>query len=349
MTDKTKKIIKITALGLCAAVLTVAVLAFLAFPRTSRAGMQLETPSNLGGMTVEETDGDGVSLAAVEIPPENFADYGIMPIAEKAYTLTATVNEDATVKAVDWTIEFQNPASEWATGKTVTDYVSFSSKGDLTATVACSQAFGEPIIVSAVSKDDPAVKATCKCDYQKQIIGVDLEMNSIEGTDAYHNISTNASIGSNLGKIFFNENLYGYSIKPRFNNIGTIQPNAIFDSMTLSIPDEAITELAKEGFTLTTSAQNGIITNWEKKSIRFGEETLLALFGSDAASNRSTLVKALKALNGRYSNLIRATISFMNGGGSYKSEAFDFYFDVDADSLLKPVTSVELDQENLLF
>lgn len=348
MTEKTKKIIKITALGLCAAVLTVAVLAFLAFPRTSRAGMQLETPSNLGGMTMEETDGDGVSLAAVEIPPENFADYGIMPIAEKAYTLTATVNEDATVKAVDWTIEFQNPASEWATGKTVTDYVSFSSKGDLTATVACSQAFGEPILVSAVSRDNPTVKATCTCDYQKQIIGVDFSATS---NVSEHSISQkSAPIGSNLGKIYFGET-YSFSIAPLYS-VGTlgVATSVYFNSMILSIPMEAAAELVKKGFMHSEMGQNEITIEYNLSSKKFDDNAAFAFFGPGVITDSKALVDAIKALNGKYPNLIKATVYFTFYEGSHDlPNGFDFYFDIDADSLMKPVTSVELDQENLLF
>ena len=44
--------------------------------------------------------------------------------ANEGITLVATVEPSyATKTAVDWSVSFANPESEWATGKTVTDYV----------------------------------------------------------------------------------------------------------------------------------------------------------------------------------------------------------------------------------
>lgn len=342
---------KITALGLCAAVFSVAVLAFLIFPRTSRSGVRVETPSNIGGMTIEEVDGNAVALAAAEIARENFADYGIMPIAEKAYTLTATVNDDATVKAVDWTVEFEDPASEWATGKTVTDYVSFTSKEDLTATVACSQAFGEPILVSAVSRDDPTVKATCRCDYQKQIVGTYF---NAESDVPEHSISQeSAPIGSNLGKIYFGEtySLHGFCVTPVFG-VGTrdVGPKSYWTKLAFSIPMEAAAEIVKKGFIQHGIGQNEVTIDIGANSMKFDDDAGFAFFGPGFITDRLALVNAIKALNGSYPNLVKMTVTFAVIGSSYEGPtSFDFYFDIDADSLYTAVSDVQVNESNLLF
>ena len=60
--------------------------------------------------------------------------------AEEGVTVNATVKpETATNKQVDWAVSFVNPESEWATGKTVTDYVTVTptADGSTTATVKC--------------------------------------------------------------------------------------------------------------------------------------------------------------------------------------------------------------------
>lgn len=90
-------------------------------------------------------------------------------------TLTATVTpSNADNKKVDWTIAFANPASEWASGKTVTDYVTVTpeSDGSLTATVQCLQDFGEQIIITVTSRDNSNAKATCTVDFYKRVIGL---------------------------------------------------------------------------------------------------------------------------------------------------------------------------------
>lgn len=82
--------------------------------------------------------------------------------------LTATVEpEDAEDKRVDWTIAFANPASTWATGKTVTEYVTVTptEDGALEADVKGLKAFGEQIVITCTSRVNPEAKATCTVDY----------------------------------------------------------------------------------------------------------------------------------------------------------------------------------------
>ena len=127
-----------------------------------------------GGAIIGEGESNGIALMSAEIPVEDFAANGISPMAETAYTLTATITPDnADNKAVDWTIAFVNPESEWATGKTVTDYVTVTptSDGALTATVECLQAFGEQIKVVVISRDNTKVSAECTVDYYIRPMG----------------------------------------------------------------------------------------------------------------------------------------------------------------------------------
>ena len=93
--------------------------------------------------------------------------------ASEGITLTATVSpETADNKAVDWGVSFVNPSSSWASGKTVTDYVTVtpSSDGALTANVNCLQAFGEQIKVTVISCVNPEAKAECTLDYARRIL-----------------------------------------------------------------------------------------------------------------------------------------------------------------------------------
>lgn len=93
--------------------------------------------------------------------------------ASEGITLTATVSpETADNIAVDWGVSFVNPSSSWASGKTVTDYVTVtpSSDGALTANVNCLQAFGEQIKVTVISRVNPEAKAECTLDYARRIL-----------------------------------------------------------------------------------------------------------------------------------------------------------------------------------
>ena len=90
-------------------------------------------------------------------------------VSSSPITLEATITPDtATDKSVKWSVSFVNPSSEWATDKTVTDYVSVSSSG-LTCTVTCHQAFGEQIKITVTSNDNPEATDSCVVDYLKRI------------------------------------------------------------------------------------------------------------------------------------------------------------------------------------
>ena len=134
-----------------------------------------EEQTEEGGAVITEGESHGMKLMSTRIAPEDYDEYGISPMAETAYLLTATITPDnATNKAVDWTIAFVNAESEWATDKTVTDYVTVTptSDGALTANVECLQAFGEQVRVTVTSRDNTSVKANATVDYTEKLSSV---------------------------------------------------------------------------------------------------------------------------------------------------------------------------------
>ena len=132
-------------------------------------------PEQTGGMLVGESTENGISLMSKKITKADYAAYGVSPFAESAQILTATVEpSNAKDKAVDWSIGFVNANSEWATGKTVTDYVTITpeSDGALTATVECLQAFGEQIQVTVTHRNNEKATASCTVDFAKKLLGM---------------------------------------------------------------------------------------------------------------------------------------------------------------------------------
>ncbi len=89
------------------------------------------------------------------------------------YTLTVVLNADCPddMKAIDWSIAWKDPSSEWATGKVVTDYVTVTPTADgaLTAKVKKVVAFGEQVIVTATSRVVTSLKATATVDCLKEV------------------------------------------------------------------------------------------------------------------------------------------------------------------------------------
>ena len=135
------------------------------------SSVQEEMKDSSGTFEVEDiTPTPGMRLNVVKALAYN-AD-GTMAVAEDSYELTATVYpEDAADKTVTYTIAWSNPNSSWAKNKAVTDYVTIAqaSAGSLKATVTCKKAFGEPIIVTVTSNNNPNAKATATLHYKQKI------------------------------------------------------------------------------------------------------------------------------------------------------------------------------------
>ena len=124
------------------------------------------------------TDGEGNAMESGKVyaMPMNmvFATTAAEPSnASDGITLTAKVKpESADDKTVDWSVSFADPSSSWASGKTVTDYVTVTpvEDGSLTANVQCLKAFGERIKITVTSRANAYAKAECTLDYARRII-----------------------------------------------------------------------------------------------------------------------------------------------------------------------------------
>ena len=159
------------------------------------SGFELTTPDE-GDPSAPETASQGIALMSAVIPREEYAAQAIAASTEKAYTLSATITpSDADNQTVDWAVAFINPSSSWASGKTVTDYVTITpqSDGSKTATAQCLKAFGEQIKITVTSRENAEAKAECIADYVARIARIEWTMGSSTGT---HNVTTGGGNGS---------------------------------------------------------------------------------------------------------------------------------------------------------
>ena len=143
--------------------------------QTEQAAVNEQAGGGDVGAIIGESIGRGISLMSANIAPSDYAVNGISTMAETAYTLTATIEpSNADNKEVDWSVAFVDPSSSWASGKTVTDYVTVTptSNGALTANVECKQAFGEQIKVTVTSRENANATASCMVDYAQRVTGM---------------------------------------------------------------------------------------------------------------------------------------------------------------------------------
>ena len=126
-------------------------------------------------------------------------------VTGESVTITATVEPDneAENTGVDWTATWKNAESVWASGKSVSDYVTLTPGGaDYAAskrvTLENLQPFAEQIVVKATARDDPGITATCTADYAQKPVNFSLSFGEVScnfggDTDVTLEINANAS------------------------------------------------------------------------------------------------------------------------------------------------------------
>lgn len=158
----------------------------------------------------------------------------------KTYTVKATIlPEGVTGETLEWSLAFENASSTWATGKTVTDYVTISVSSDtLTATVRCKAAFGERIILKASLVSNSKTSANVKIEYERK------------ATAYSFYIVNSASASSPLFRLVYNPTASGTVLK----NMNTVTINATGNSTgipkVVSALDDSYTTEA-EDYSLT--------------------------------------------------------------------------------------------------
>lgn len=139
-----------------------------------------QTDETADGAVISDGVSHGIKLMSARAQFDEDPSAGGSSDTASTYVLTATVEPNyAANKAVDWSVAFVNASSEWATGKTVTDYVTVTpeSDGALKATVKCLKAFGEQVKVTVMSRDNADASASCLVDYKQKLSGGTLKIN----------------------------------------------------------------------------------------------------------------------------------------------------------------------------
>lgn len=327
---------------------------------------QTETPSDegqgddmalVGGAVIGESVGSGVKLMTARIAPTEFAEYGISPMAETAYTLTATITpSNATNKSVDWSVAFVNPSSAWAKGKTVTDYVTVTptSDGALTANVECLQAFGDQIKVTVTSRVSDTISAACTVDYAKRIVtarsvwyGSETPRDEyvFDSSDSEYTITSENSIIPTLD--FSDDSDYSaYTVNDTFEQTWSIA----FSSTAVDVLNDA-------GFPVRSDATIASCPTFGAASIQFNEGFLRYALDYNSLSSDEQIqlqwgfgdsfnefVNAGKSLNG--ATVATLTITFT---GEYSVFSYDIDIKMDDELFVLAPSDISLEKSNIIF
>ena len=302
-----------------------------------------------GGAVITEGEGNGIKLMSVKIAPENYAEYGISPLADTAYQLTATiVPENATDKTVDWAIAWavppqhsggtigdEDPGSVWAMGKTVTDYVTVTptSDGALTANVECLKDFGAQVKVTVTSRDNSEVKANCLVDYTQKLQGVKATFGFTVLTDGMTKSFDLSQSGQPIESWTFDYTTSAYTIEDHYVTM-----------VTLSFSEEGVSAL---------ESAIGAEFTWENDNISGGMPAFDKTFfdrvfvtADGAVSENAEQYNKLVAALSSGVTLFEAEV-FTAGDYGTKTDVYEIK--VVSDGLKIRVEDMELDDTNIIF
>lgn len=302
-----------------------------------------EKLENSGGGEVSTEAGvsHGIKLAAVKLASSEYEDYGVSPLAETAYTLTATITPaDAANKAVDWTIAFKNASSTWATGKTVTEYatVTPSSDGALTAVVENVAAFGEQIVVKATSRDNTDAYATCTVEYLQRTTGYTLTLDgkTYSTTGATTNSATPTFATAKSASATVKVDKSTVYTRANTDSVGyiSVKPTAAFKT--------AITNAGLDASKLKEYTSSAMMINF---SSWFDSVWGSALYSTNAEKNK--LIKAIA--DDYHGNVYEIQLYNYDSGETTVLANFNIVFDASVIVGQKGVESIVIDETEIVF
>ena len=314
------------------------------------------------------TDGDGDKLVSGKVYDMPTAMIfrnatSLSMSASGGITVTATVKPDSAVnKNVDWTVSWQNPESEFATGKTATDYVTAqpSSDGSTTAVISCLAPFGEQIKVSVISRANPGAYAVMTVDYEKKVSGV----SAIATNEDYTFSGTTLKLDDSSGWSNSDKNYSDYWDLTYTYSEGTLDPASVTKveyyvkssdelSQTVSSAKTEYVQMTDNRSDMLEKAL-GIALFTEKVDktkdpvYQVGEGGIkIPVWPKITTFNSATWNNVVSALNGLTGYAFDLKIVTTNSKG--ETEETVLQISVDKSTIGAQANSIELDNESLIF
>ena len=288
--------------------------------------------------------------------------------------LTATVTPaNVDDVAFDWSISFADPGCEWASGMTVTDYVTLAVADDtMSANISLVAPFGAQIVVRATLRSDADLYAECTVDYLKHVAKFDIcfsnssdvyfgsdttdreyvfgqssrlvyKMTSDTANGALGKIilDTTYSVGSyHVGEQTFYPLCHVTKIEHSQDYIDALKTTGVFKS-----------DLTVQSLYYTDGNTSSKILSGANLPLTMLNSSSLYNEGTTLTSRRNACVTALRAMGDKPFMYITVTIGYATElqslGFTDETHVIPLYADMD--SLVTFADSVSLDNNSIVF
>ena len=253
--------------------------------------------------------------------------------AEEGYTLTVTLNEDATYKDVTWSFAWETESAD-----DISQYFEVTANG-LTATAKSLQPLPTPIIVTATSDFETTLSASCKFDYLKELQSVTLSVNGpvvLEGETPY-SIACEYGVGTIQGEYQLIDFVFDLrSIVGKIENSNYYKAAVLLDNQI-----NCQKSVAQPQFTDTA-----ILASYSDCFVYGADKAKLP-----TAELSDSIISGLKAAVAGSSGTLRINTRGNYVYGEYSkvknSDVISSTF--DASNLATPVTDMNLDKDHIII
>lgn len=309
------------------------------------------------GLQISESQGTGIRLMSASLRSTDYAAYSVSSEAESAYTLTATVYPSyATNPLLDWSISWADSSSEWATGKSVNDYVTItpSDSDNHRAVITCYQPFGEQVKVTVVAQSNSSATAECTVDYSQKITGGLLR------------VTSNPNSAGN----FFVCNLtdsVGYMLDTTYEYTGATYILPTYGTYTLadsfentckfSYSSEFISAITSKTNSITGTSHQFVKTTWDMMSeeMPYTVTRIVESMSHPDPSTQNQYILSITQAKSMIYELLASNPDMVIGYislscvGEYSSFVNDIAVKASDEILVQEATAVELDETSYVF
>ncbi len=318
------------------------------------------------GLLISQTTENGIMLYSAPTRLADFTTYSLDENVEAVKTITARFTPaDTTLQKVDYTAAWKNEASEWATGKVVTDYITLtqSSDGSLDCAVSLIDAIGEQIIITCTARPleegDWVPSATCTVDYYKRITDCKV---TFHGTCSDPDSGDTAYDYSEVldGKVLKYENISSayvsgydyedYADVDQIRSTGTIYDSVNNSTVNIKVSiSDSIADKIKTAAGVSSLGSYNLVTNGISQGFLMKTAINTILGGETTVNNhRNAIYTAFKEVYDNGQSAFTFEISFTTGKGQF-SHVFKKENLFNPTALGVKATDVDLDTPGIIF